>query len=682
LAQNSENIGDKLKARGGWCHHHDEGDGCKDKRGVPLGKSMLIQTWFDDLDGRFDARLREIFLQTRQTADGNATITFRIARVESKYSPEVMKRLGAGQLLAIPNVLGVGNDDCFSVYEIADAYPQHYSMLTLDSSQPGAIRNEFMSLIDKDWKEASRSTWIEVVAVPTGYIMKTRSNGRLQFERKHSPALTGSRVHLLNREAVHQFTCFSGRAGEDLEKYRMGYLLGSSEGNIPFTVDLEKLIHYHVGVFAYTGTGKSNLTSMTIRKALEVIPDLKVVVLDVSSEYGISILDVLDSLPSRVVFVEEMQGSTIDEKAEDYIRRHAIPEGLTDKEGLLLPKVKKLFKDEKIRKLVIPTAEGDIRVFRTYEGLLSILGGLAEEKYGSASVKPLIPAIAKMVENFMRKNSLTKESLLDEITLELISDIETLMVRAEIQSNSQLVKFIGSVKAAIEQESREEDKPVEEAYVLPILISEIMKPVSNTASSSKDNGIDRNSIDNSSPRVFVLNLPEADDARFLAADLINGVFRRRKKSFTLSPRVLFVFDEAQEFLPQERRKEDGTDSSSKAVERLLRHGRKYHMHGWISTQRIAHLNTNALQQLHSYFVSTMPRPYDRQLISDQFAISDAFMERTLLFQNGDWLLTSFKATSTQNVPVFFHAINNEIEVLERLSERGTIDVKDLGIGAS
>jgi hypothetical protein len=35
------------------------------------------------------------------------------------------------------------------------------------------------------------------------------------------------------------------------------------------------------------------------------------------------------------------------------------------------------------------------------------------------------------------------------------------------------------------------------------------------------------------------------------------------------------------------------------------------------------------------------------------------MERTLAFQNGDWLLTSFKATATQNIPVFFHADNNE-----------------------
>ena len=173
-------------------------------------------------------------------------------------------------------------------------------------------------------------------------------------------------------------------------------------------------------------------------------------------------------------------------------------------------------------------------------------------------------------------------------------------------------------------------------------------------------------LDNSenSPKLFVINLPEADVARYFCAEIINRIFRVRKSTFSLKPRIVFIFDEAQEFIPAEKRKEDGTDISSRTVEKLLRHGRKYHLHGWISTQRIAYLNTNALQQLHSYFVSTMPRPYDRQLISDTFAIDDAFIERTLMFQNGDWLMTSFKATSTQNVPVFFHAYNNEEFILK------------------
>jgi DNA helicase HerA-like ATPase len=171
--------------------------------------------------------------------------------------------------------------------------------------------------------------------------------------------------------------------------------------------------------------------------------------------------------------------------------------------------------------------------------------------------------------------------------------------------------------------------------------------------------------DKNSPRLFVIDLPEADMARVFCAKVINEVFKSRRGSFNLIPKIVFVFDEAQEFIPYEKKREDGTEFSSRAVERLLRHGRKYNLHGWISTQRIAHLNTNALQQLHSYFVSTMPRPYDRQLIADTFAIDDTFLDRTLSFENGDWLVTSFKATNTQSVPVFFHAFNNEDSIVER-----------------
>lgn len=40
-------------------------------------------------------------------------------------------------------------------------------------------------------------------------------------------------------------------------------------------------------------------------------------------------------------------------------------------------------------------------------------------------------------------------------------------------------------------------------------------------------------------------------------------------------------------------------------------GRKYNFNGWINKQGIAHLNTNTLQQFHSYFGSTMLRHYNR-----------------------------------------------------------------------
>ena len=244
----------------------------------------------------------------------------------------------------------------------------------------------------------------------------------------------------------------------------------------------------------------------------------------------------------------------------------------------------------------------------------------------------------------MVDNNIEDESMaMGEETMPLIESVERLLASAKLRQDAALISIFNNLKLVLDNPAQNDFGD----YNSIRLVREIMDD-------SKD-----------SPRIFVINLPEADTARTFCAEIINRVFRYRKNSFTLQPKIAFIFDEAQEFIPYDKKKEDGTDYSSRAVEKLLRHGRKYNLHGWISTQRIAHLNTNALQQLHSYFVSTMPRPYDWQLISDTFAIDDAFMDRTLTFQNGDWLMASFKATNTQNVPVFFHAINNEGYIVDK-----------------
>ena len=48
---------------------------------------------FDNIDGKFLARLREISSNTRNTSDGKATITFKTARIEANYSPEILSLL-------------------------------------------------------------------------------------------------------------------------------------------------------------------------------------------------------------------------------------------------------------------------------------------------------------------------------------------------------------------------------------------------------------------------------------------------------------------------------------------------------------------------------------------------------------------------------------------------------------
>ncbi|MCS7113702.1 MAG: ATPase, partial [Candidatus Bathyarchaeota archaeon] len=104
-----------------------------------------------------------------------------------------------------------------------------------------------------------------------------------------------------------------------------------------------------------------------------------------------------------------------------------------------------------------------------------------------------------------------------------------------------------------------------------------------------------------------------------------------------------------------------------------RQGRKYRVYGWIASQRLAHMNVNALQQLHSYFVSTLPRYYDRMVVADAFSLSYELLDKVTELDTGEWLFVSFKATKQRNVPSFIKAYNNEDILIENLKKLNFIN---------
>jgi hypothetical protein len=70
-----------------------------------------------------------------------------------------------------------------------------------------------------------------------------------------------------------------------------------------------------------------------------------------------------------------------------------------------------------------------------------------------------------------------------------------------------------------------------------------------------------------------------------------------------------------------------------------------------------------------YFVGTLPRPYDRKLVSNTFTIDQGILERTLGFAPREWLLYSYIASGIDNVPIFIKADNAEKEIESFLSSK-------------
>ncbi|EWG08249.1 MAG: hypothetical protein ASUL_01310 [Candidatus Aramenus sulfurataquae] len=570
------------------------------------------------MDGVFEeirGRLREVKVLTRQTADGRGFVSFRSFLVEMPFTAG--KALSIGKLLAVKTM----EENSYLLLEVVDFLPMHYGMLELDQSVPREIREEVMRRVEENWGSEDPNAWIEVHAYPIGYLLEV--NGGVKFKKGYVPPLIASTVHVLNQEVFKKFVC-------EEKGVKIGEIIG--EG-IPLTVDLRRAINYHIGVFAFTGSGKSNLTSLLIRRALSSL-DVKIVVVDISMEYAVLLLDQLLKHESRLVTTERL-ALTPEEGARRFLRTHVIPEEVAD----LRDRIRQASVDvyPKMRHLYVPPEEFQ---YLTYGDLLAMVSAQISDKYTSFAQKPLFGLLLKKLDSFMREKKLSKEDIVDDSISQILDQVEEEARSSGLKESATIFSFLSGLKAYFNEPIQETEDYDIEKLAIEVLDS---SP--------------------SSSRLFVLELPNIDEARGIVASLINEVMSRRKRLYSATP-VLFVIDEAQEFIPFDTRQKDKSESSSNAIEKLLRHGRKYHLHALISTQRLAYLNTNVLQQLHTYFISTLPRPYDRQLVAETFGINDALMDRTLDLEVGQWLLVSFKAALPHDVPVFFTADNN-LEELRR-----------------
>lgn len=161
-----------------------------------------------------------------------------------------------------------------------------------------------------------------------------------------------------------------------------------------------------------------------------------------------------------------------------------------------------------------------------------------------------------------------------------------------------------------------------------------------------------------------------DDLREFSARLVRTIFNDRKRRGANSPQVLFLYDEADEFMPSQTTEASSYGIAKSAITTLARRGRKFGLGLTFATQRVAYLDTSILGQAHTYLISKLPRQYDRETVSNAFGLSEDILRKTLKFSKGQWLLVSYEATGLENVPlpVQFPNANERIkEFLEQFN---------------
>jgi len=563
-----------------------------------------------------------------------------------------MGLLEEGMLLAVKNFKHADSgSERYTLMEIGRVWPEHFGLRGLSDHGYYPMQFEIIEQSEQDWQTDDTSTMmIQIDAIPINYDLIISGDCAFEFVKGFSYPVVGSSIHVLNGDMINRMynqkiaerlgvpaaTSVDARVDPRLGLVKM---FEASHVPIPIYVDFEKLIRYHFGVFAFTGGGKSNLMSNALRRILLHTTDTKIVVFDISCEYTFLLLDVLADPNVNAKIVLENRTEGLEQFFNSVVKPREYETDERTKDGL-----RAIMAQGKLAYYAKPQQK-----IPTYATFIGELDEQRKDAVGKPHYKDAIDAIHDAVRDWVERHGLSENQEVSEDFVGYIDGISNEAVdRFKVHDKSGLYAWATTRNTILDLFRKRNEKDPRETAGLTV------------------EGI-RNLLENTPTKLVVISVSDPFTIKELAISLTQDLLVRRKRRFTVKPYILVVFDEAQEFISS---KEGGIDGKvSQHVETLLRQGRKYGLGVCISTQRIAYLNTNALQQLHTYFVGTLPRPYDRALVSETFMIDKGILEKTLEFAPGEWLLSSYIATGIENVPIFIKADNAEKEIEKYLSNQ-------------
>ncbi|MCW4007427.1 MAG: ATP-binding protein [Candidatus Bathyarchaeota archaeon] len=621
-------------------------------------EKVINSRCFTDFDGKFRGRLAAViprYFGGGEEAKVTGTGARYQCRVKIEYQKDLMGLLEEGMLLAVRNFKRASEGSTrYTLMEISRVWPEHFGLRGLGDHGYYPMQFEIIEQSEEDWQTDDTSTMmIQIDAIPINYDLIVNRECEFEFVKGFSYPIVGSSVYVLNGEMINRMynQKIAASLGVDptktVEDARLDPRLGlikmfeASNAAIPIYVDFEKLIRYHFGVFAFTGGGKSNLMSNILRRILlhTTEENTKMVIFDISCEYTFLLLDVLADPNIKAKVILEHRIDSLEQFFNSVVKPREYETDQRTKKGL-----QAIIDQGKLSYYTKPKQK-----IPTYAAFLEELDDQRKDAIGKPHYQNAVDAIHDAVLEFVEKHGLSESQ---EVSEEFVSYIDGVaqdtVERFKVHDKSGLYAWATTRNTILDLFKRRNEKEDKAAAGLTV------------------EGI-RELLEDKSTRLVVISISDPFTIKELAISLTQDLLVRRKRRFTVKPYILVVFDEAQEFVSS---KESGIEGKcSQHVETLLRQGRKYGLGVCIATQRIAYLNTNALQQLHTYFVGTLPRPYDRTLVSDTFMIDKGILEKTLEFAPGEWLLSSYIATGIENVPIFIKADNAEKEIEKYLQRK-------------
>ncbi|MCS6829716.1 MAG: DUF87 domain-containing protein [Armatimonadota bacterium] len=564
------------------------------------------------------------------------------------YTRQAMNLIREGALLAVPNFASDQMGSHRSILEVVSILPIHYALGENPQGYPGFVVEAARSAV-RDWEEQESEptedvTKIRCIAIPTNLEIVERGDQTYLQEESNLP-MVGARVLLLDTLSTEHV--LNASLPEGIPTFTVGNLV--RDPLVGVKVSADDLLRTHFAIFGFTGAGKSNLVSTLVDKVLTTFcadeptqeslrESVKVVLFDLMGEYSVLLADWLVKAPDACLL--SLTEETLPEDVLQFMEQptnEAFSKALTAlAQTTLYPRALVGRRSDfrfAWRRLLNPKGA---RV-HLYREKAPTLGRLVERNWNPRGRLGKNDAqIRQQVRNWIANEDHTP---FDEESAPRLSEWIEQMFDSGLLSTNDAREAFQSLRDAVEDAFRRYISPRHVHDAFQMTLGDLIGRLNDPHSSG----------------LYVIQSHDPDRLRDFAAMLGEVMFENRRKSGKITPLVVFVFDEADEFIPQRREgAEDSYGRSRFVVMTLARRGRKFGLGIGIATQRVRYLDTSIMAQPHTYFVSKMPRQSDRQAIAEAFGISQELLEQTFKFKKGDWLLMSHDAIGLEAVPVPIH----------------------------
>ncbi len=511
---------------------------------------------FTNLDGRFDGRLAAVY-GVRRTDISAETTGFSAkyeCRVKAQYHKDLMGLLEEGMLLAVRNFKAKKHaDKRFTLLEVSRIGPEHFGLRGLSDQSYYPYQFEIIEQSVADWDTDDKATMmIQLSAVPLNYDLVLDGNVQ-QYVKGFTYPVVGERVLILNKATIHRM--YNRKLLEELglswddEKIitssnaskdpRIGTIkMFQEEGEpVPIYVSFERLARYHFGVFSFTGGGKSNLLSNILRRILYHSKSTKIVIFDISMEYPFLLQDVfLDrSIKSRIITEIPIAD------AERFRKIVVTPRGFEECD--LSPNLERIMAQGKVGHY-----EEAGRPPPTYEDILEQVRILEKGEGDKVVNLDAIREIERKIMDWIKDKKLERSNVLSAEFLDYLQVTATSAVeKFKVWKNGSLAAWASTRGGLKDHLTREQESAIQNAYTTERLLELI----------------------DGDTRLLCISVAEPNIIKGLAITLTSDMLRKRKRQFQVEPQILFVFDEAQEFIPAYD-KARGIDSTcTNRIETLL-----------------------------------------------------------------------------------------------------------------